>query len=212
MSALSSRSNKLSQVLIGNRLVPWSIGFLCAILVIGFWIKLVQVDREEHQAILEANANWMVSEVTGQLEPLALALIRMAHRAALRDTMTQAEWTADAHLYANHFPGYLAILWLEADGTVRWSQQPDQVPERYAEVPAVQALLDASLTTCPLTDAPQALCTFTVPEAGLGLTIWAPIVRNRTTEGYMVGIFDARDALAPPVVPDFSPYHGGSPA
>jgi len=156
------------------------------------WRALNQQREQDLRATLAAQADAVINPISGRLESLDLALVRISNRWERRPP-DEAEWVNDATVLASHYVGFRAIAWVEPDYRVRWA----------APLPAALALVgrDVGPEARGGADVNGVTIVTGLKRAGDALEFYAlaPMRRDGAAGGavigYTLGAFDPRELL-----------------
>ncbi|MGY4534703.1 diguanylate cyclase (GGDEF)-like protein/PAS domain S-box-containing protein [Pseudomonas sp. TE3786] len=97
---------------------------LLAALLLGaslvLWQKLVTIERAHANERVAAQARLLTRQLEGGLTTQAQDLYRLAELWNHHGRMSQEEWQLEARFSLQHFRGYQAIQWADADLRLRW--------------------------------------------------------------------------------------------
>lgn len=170
-------------------LAPLLIGGVCLAAAIFLWQAMLAKERAHFEAIIDFKMKNVKDRIEEQIKPQSLALVRMANRWAVDGRPSYAEWESDAKLYAEHYPIYQAIEWVDSSARVRWvvplkgneeAKDLDLSFEENRRAAMKSALETRSLAVTPIVD---------LAQGDKGFLVFAPIFINGGFDGFILGVF-----------------------
>jgi len=181
-------------------------GLTVAAVVLGFWKALLAEEQAETERAVAYNLETVRNEIGSRMDSRILALVRMARRWETRGRPPRPEWEADAALYLGHDAGYVAIARVESDLRTIWLVQ-----QASARAPDATELLAARQRATPESARARrgvALShPFDLPTGERAVMVDIPVFQGEASDGFIVGVFRARAALATILVPAIAPRH-----
>jgi len=172
--------------------LPLIVGMSISTGSLFLWWGLHTAERSHIEQTLEQKANALNTEITEQVEPQVLALMRMARHWEQEGGLSQENWEQEARLNFEDFKGYKAIAWVDPTFQVRWvvpieSNQSVQSLRLDFE-PKRRAALEIARQTGQLTITPY----IDLVGGGKGFVAIIPIMQDHQPVGYIVGIFQVQ--------------------
>ncbi|MDJ1172203.1 PAS domain S-box protein [Roseofilum sp. BLCC_M154] len=112
--------------------LPWLVGCLLSLGVLGIWSKLETQDRQFVQDSILEEAESLQTHLESKFKEQILALERMGERWEVAGGTAQVLWEKDALNYIQDFAGLQALAWVDSSYQIRWSISPEN-PELIAE-------------------------------------------------------------------------------
>jgi len=100
--------------------LPLVAGALGLLVTFGLWQATLRGEREHVRAVVQEKAELLRDATAARLTERVHALERMAQRWETSGPPTEAAWRADAAIHLEHAGDYRAIVWVDADGFIRW--------------------------------------------------------------------------------------------
>lgn len=102
------------------RWLPILVGIGVATAAASLWQALRAQEGVYVERMVQLAAASVKGEITAQMGPRILGLIRMAKRWETWGSPDQKQWASDAGVYVSHYPDYYAIEWVDPSFYVRW--------------------------------------------------------------------------------------------
>lgn len=169
----------------------------------AFWDPL-EVDERAHIRRLTAQAaSSIAADLEADVHARLLALVRLAQQEGWEEEPGQAssklEWTLNCRLFLDHYPSYIDLRWLDAEGRVRWQQDRSDgravnadSPIGATALPAVSKTISAAEQFGQVSVSPA----FRRPDGRVAMLAVVTVVRDSVRIGQLVGEFDVRTALS----------------
>ena len=90
------------------------------LITFGLWQATLQGERAHVRAVVQEKADLLRDATAARLTERVQALERMARRWEASGQPAEAAWRADAIAHLEHGGDYRAIVWVDADGIIRW--------------------------------------------------------------------------------------------
>lgn len=120
-----------------NRAFSWR-PLLASVSVLGatlaLWLALVHEQNGQIERAVSTEAERVKAELSWQLEPRILALMRMALRWEHFEGASREDWELDAVAYMNHQAGYRSIQWIDSSLRLQWIVPAINAAERRGRV------------------------------------------------------------------------------
>lgn len=174
---------------IGLRYLPLIVGMSFSTGSLFLWWALHEAERTYIQQTVEQKAEALNTEITEQIEPQILALVRMARHWEQEDGLSHDHWEMNARTNLEDFKGYRAIAWVDPSSQVRWIVPLEEMTiARNLHLdfePQRQKTLETARKTGQLAITPS----IDLMGGGKGFLVVVPTVENHQLVGYMVGVF-----------------------
>ncbi len=186
--------------------LPVLIGLTVLAATLGLWYVLKTQERFHITSRVALHLEGVKNELTVRLESRVLALVRMASRWEMAGQPRQAEWETDAQLYLRHYPGYLAIAWLDPQRQPRWRMPPETSGSAgFPPLPeGVQMALETARARRQATLTP--VFEWSTGEPALGVS--APIFSQDGFAGFIMGVFQVQSLFNDLLRQDIAPGYG----
>lgn len=189
-----------------SRWLPVVMGITMLAATLGLWHMLKAQERFQITSRVALQLEGVKNELTVRLESRILALVRMASRWEMAGQPRQAEWETDAQLYLRHYPGYLAIAWLDPQQQPRWRMPPEAAgatpfppwPEE------VHMALETARRRHQVALTP--VFVWSTGEPALGVS--APIFTQDGFAGFIMGVFQVQSLFNDLLRQDIAPGYG----
>jgi PAS domain S-box-containing protein len=159
---------------------------------LAFWQPLQDQERLHYQQVTNLCLRNVLADISDEMWSRMLAQARLANLWSLDERLSQKEWETQAKLFMTHFPGYVAVQWVDAAYHVRrQATEVDGDAHRIAPL-ATDSRLRSVLEA--LVSSGEREAVFTPPfrlwsgKAGRGVVV--PIYRRQSFLGYVIAIFD----------------------
>ncbi len=172
-----------------GRLAPAAVAGIVLLAALGLWNTLLGREQARVRDTLALRAEATAEQLRSEIIDRANALTRMAARRANRPEMTEAEWSADAHLYVAHSAGIQAIGWVDASGVVRWVAPVEGNEVARGMYGAVDARRRMALDAARATGSTTMTRVVELAQGGKGFLIYAPVATAGTSGGSIAGVF-----------------------
>lgn len=182
------------------RWLPLTAFLLVVLATLALWFAVHRREAQHNQALLHTEAMQTSRFVQSQLRSLATGLVRMARRWQMDVRPVTAQWTADARLYEELYPGYLAIQWLNPDLSVRWSVPPSESHPAGAGTVQAGKQTRNGVARCRrdprrIGQVEYLLCAAGPADSPRVLDIVVPIGRDGPSRTFVIGTFELSDVL-----------------
>ena len=119
-----------------NRNFNWALLLRAGLMVgvtaaigLAFWNPLTSEVRAQTRRITTVLARSMQTDILDEVRYQMLDLVRFASLLSLKPKLSQSDWDAQAKLFMNHHPGYIAIRWMDANYHTRGAAGDDSCRE-----------------------------------------------------------------------------------
>jgi diguanylate cyclase (GGDEF)-like protein/PAS domain S-box-containing protein len=171
---------------------------LVALLLLGasllLWQKLVTIERTHANERVAAQARLLTRQLEGSLTAQAQDLYRLGELWNHHGRLNQDEWALEARFSLQHFRGYQAIQWADADLRLRWIL-PIEGNEAALNFQLTPAHPNYLLAMQAKTQGKAVFSnSFDLVQGGRGFALYTPLyVMNdqgqRVFDGFVQGIF-----------------------
>jgi sensor domain CHASE-containing protein len=163
----------------------------------GFLLLYFALDAKQNKDVLQtvrADADGTGSQIAVRMESRARSLARMARDWEVSGPPTEAAWEANATSYVHDIPDVEALEWIDSTRHVRWmtpvAGSGSQVNDR-----AMDERQEAALEQAQREQQPVVSRIVSLPDGSLGYVIYAPIILNGQSDGFLAGLFKAENSL-----------------
>ena len=168
----------------------WLPVVVCSVTVTcTFWIALRQRELSYTNGTTQLTINNIAALFSGECEAHIESFARTANRWSKATGLAQTEWENDAGEFLRDFEGYSSIQWVDAGLRTRWHWphlgNEDLPFYDHAGTPLRRAAADAARRSLAWAVAAPLESPLQAPT----FAVYAPLVRNRTIDGYIVGEF-----------------------
>ncbi|MBD1913666.1 MULTISPECIES: ATP-binding protein [unclassified Leptolyngbya] len=115
------------------------------------WWALYEAEQSHIQQSIEQKTVALSAEITEQIEPKILALVRMARHWEQEHGLSRENWELEARLNLEDFRGYEAIAWADSTSQIRWTVTTETrtplPPLKLDAEPALSAALEQARIT-----------------------------------------------------------------
>ncbi|WP_148864650.1 putative bifunctional diguanylate cyclase/phosphodiesterase [Marinobacter fonticola] len=184
----SNPSRGLSRALL-HPVLPAILILAFVVLTVGFWRGVESQARHQIQLTLQAETSALARELQGDFQSHVRALRRMAERRAALPSLPQAVWKIDADNHLRDFNHYQAIEWVDSDYRIRWITPLAGNENVEGFNVAFNAERLASLQRATRTGQVDFSGIIELRQGGTGIVVYAPIVHEGTSLGYIAGVF-----------------------
>lgn len=185
---LSNQKRGIAKTLL-HPLLPAVLLIAFIVLTVLLWRGIESHILQQSQLTLQAEANALVRELESDFQSHVRALTRMAERRVASPTLSQATWKADADNYLRDFKHYQAIEWIAPDYRIRWVTPLAGNENVQGFNVAFNAQRLTSLQEATRTGRVDFSGIIELKQGGTGIVIYAPIVRDGDSLGYIAGVF-----------------------
>ena len=182
--------------------IPVGIGTLTIALVL--WQALRIQDHAQIEQMIETAAITIKNQITSEIRTRILGLVHMANRWEREGKPVKEYWESDAKFYISHYPGSLALGWVDPSFYIQWI-----VPLEGNE--ALQGLnlgFEERQRQALERARDYHKVTFTPPvdliQGGKGFSVYLPLFRGENFEGFITGIFQIPALLNTILSPDMT--------
>ncbi|GLK87602.1 sensor domain-containing diguanylate cyclase [Pseudomonas turukhanskensis] len=171
---------------------------LLAVMLLGasllLWQKMVTIERAHANERVAAQARLLTRQLEGGLTTQAQDLYRVAELWQHHGRLSRDEWELQARFSLQHFRGYQAIQWADADLRLRWIL-PMAGNEAAANFQLTPAHPNYLLAMQAKTQGKAVFSnSFELVQGGRGFALYTPLyIQNdrgeRTFDGFVQGIF-----------------------
>lgn len=182
-------------------LSPWPARLALAALLLGLglvslllWQRLLSAQQERVAERVNYQARSLARQLQASLHDQAMSLHRIALQWNHRGRMPMDEWLLDSRFTLEHFKGYQAIQWLDADLSMRWIEplQGNEAARQFRLTPAhpnfnlaIQAKASGE---------PHFSNSFALAQGGRGFIVYTPLYirdaqQGRVFDGFLQGVF-----------------------
>jgi len=155
-----------------------------------WWALQTAETAHIQQSIVQKTAA-INTEITEEVEPQILSLVRMARHWEQEGGLRQTDWEVEARMNLEDFGGYTAIVWIYPSSDVRWVMPHEYIANletwAFQQDPQVQLALEQARQTNQLVITP---CITGIGGSKTFIAV-VPIVEGDRLTGYVAGIFDA---------------------
>lgn len=188
-----------------NRNFNWALLLRAGLMVgvtaaigLAFWNPLTSEVRAQTRRITAVLARSMQTDILDEVRYQMLDLVRFASLLSLKPKLSQSDWDAQAKLFMNHHPGYIAIRWMDANYHTRGAAGDESI-ETYEPLPpvsdaAIQETLNGVQNRCE--SAAQFTSKLRLANGNIGRQVVVPICRERDFLGHLVVLIDEKKVLA----------------
>ena len=168
--------------------IPLVAGALGLLLTLGLWQAALHGERVHVRAVVQEKAELLRDATAARLTERVHALERMARRWEFSGPPSEAVWRADAALHLAHAGDYRALVWVDADGIIRWVE-PMAIHERFAGTSA-RATPERRAAFDRARDSGEPVITpaITLQAGGRGFVVFVPIGRPGPFAGVITGV------------------------
>jgi len=175
--------------------VPVALAVFAGSLLLYF--ALVGKQEKAIAQAVTADAEGAKNQIQVRMDSRFRSLARRASDWEVSGPPTQAAWEADAASYVHDIPDVANLEWIDPALHVRW-MVPHGIPADFA--------IDASaLQKARQEQQPVISHIVTLPDGFLGFAVYAPIILNGKSAGFIAGFFKARDCLDRYLPPAIAP-------
>jgi signal transduction histidine kinase/ActR/RegA family two-component response regulator len=168
--------------------IPLAVGALGLLLTLGLWQATLHGERVHVRAVVQEKAELLRDATAARLTERVHAIERMARRWEVSGPPSEAEWRSDAGLQFVHAGDYRALVWVDADGIIRWIE-PMARHERIVGT-SVSATPERRAAFERARDSGQPVITpaITLKVGGRGFVIFVPIRPHGQFAGVITGV------------------------
>jgi signal transduction histidine kinase len=168
-----------------------------AALGLTFWSPLKSEERDHARRVTQGLARSVQTDIADEVRDQMLALVRLAKLLSFEDTPSQRVWELQARLLMSHYPGYLAIQWVDTTYRVRWvatSTGSDELQRTLAETDTPLRRSIEGMGNLSEAEA-QFAPAFRLWNGDPGRRIVVPIDRDGIPSGFVVAVVDEQQLL-----------------
>ena len=173
--------------------------FLVMVGVLGATLLLWQALRaqaDEHiHSIVAAQSSSVKNELDARMQSRVLALARMGRRWEYGGRPTADRWQHEARLYLDHFPGFTALRWVDADYRPRWTVIPPGRPGATRVHPDDIAHERAALIAARDFDSVRITPFVRLGAETRGFAVVVPLRQRTAFDGFLIGYVRADELL-----------------
>ena len=167
----------------------------------------LEVDERAHVRRLIAQAAESIkADLEADVQTRLLAQVRLAELEGWEEhpgeTLSTLEWTLNCRLFLDHYPSFLNLEWLDAEGRLRWrlnrGAEPVNVPAGAADTGSV-ASIDLTAGVLESGRGPAAhgapvsvSAAFRLPDGTVVTRVVAPVLRQGVPIGFLSSLWDPR--------------------
>ena len=167
----------------------------------------LEVDERAHVRRLIAQAAESIkADLEADVQTRLLAQVRLAELEGWEEhpgeTLSTLEWTLNCRLFLDHYPSFLNLEWLDAEGRLRWrlnrGAEPVNVPAGAADTGSV-ASIDLTAGILESGRGPAAhgapvsvSAAFRLPDGTVVTRVVAPVLRQGVRIGFLSSLWDPR--------------------
>jgi signal transduction histidine kinase/ActR/RegA family two-component response regulator len=177
------------------RRFPILIGVTVLAMTLCLWQALIANEHALVEQALTIVTASIHNEFITQTESRILALTGLARHWEQWGKPTQEVWETDAELYVKHYPGFQAVAWVDPSKHVRWlvpAEGNEAMRDLYL---AFEEERRRALELAQGSRQVTATRVFDLIQGGQGFHVYIPIFRDKSFDGYMVGIFRVQELL-----------------
>ncbi|MBD1910793.1 PAS domain S-box protein [Leptolyngbya sp. FACHB-8] len=152
------------------------------------WWALHAAESTYIQQTVEQKAEALNTEITEQIEPQILALVRMSRHWEQEGGLSRENWEMNARTNLEDFKGYQAIAWVDPSARVRWIvplENRSTSQDLSHDFAQHQTALETARRTGRLVIIPR----IDLVGREKGFLVVMPTMENHQLVGFMVGVF-----------------------
>jgi sensor domain CHASE-containing protein len=172
--------------------VPLALAAFTGSLLLYFALEAKQ-DKDVFETV-RADADGTGNQIAVRMESRARSLARMARDWEVSGPPTQAAWEASATSYVHDIPDVEALEWIDAMRHVRW-MTPVAGSGRQFDDRAMDERREAALEQAQREQQPVVSRIVSLPDGSPGFVIYAPIIVDGQSDGFLAGLFKAETCL-----------------
>lgn len=175
--------------------LPVIVGVIVTAGSLVLWSFLIAQERANIERTVRLKITALSENIHDQTEGRIMGLVRMAKRWEVHGKPLENEWDSDAVLYVTHYAGYKALLWVDPSLHARWVAPLKGNEEEMNRALGLEEGLRAAFFAA--FERREAIVSKAVISRGGGKVFMAavPIFRGARFEGFIVGVFKARELL-----------------
>jgi sensor domain CHASE-containing protein len=191
----------------GERAPRWLPAALGLAVFTGSLVLFFALEGKQDQEIAQtvrAGVEGAKNQITVRMESRSRSLARMAQDWEFSGAPAQAAWEANAASYVHDLPDVQALEWIDATHHVRWIV-PVAGNEGKLNESTLEERRQAALEQAEREHRPVVTRTVSLADGGLGFVVYAPIIVNGRSDGFLAAVSKAQtclDRYLPPAVAD----------
>jgi len=168
--------------------LPLVAGALGLLVTLGLWQATLRGERAHVRAVVQEKADLLRDATAARLTERVQALERMARRWEKSGPPTEAVWRADAAIHVEHAGDYRALVWVDANGIIRWIEP----------LAGLERLVNTSAFSTPerrvafdqarQSGQPVITPALTLKAGGRGFVVFVPIGHRVPFDGVIAGV------------------------
>jgi hypothetical protein len=165
------------------------VGICGLTITLCLWQALIAHEHALVERSIALAAVSVQNEITSQLKPRILALVRMAKSWEMWGKPAREMWEADAQFYITHYPDIQAVAWVDPTFHVRWIVPLQGNSELRDLSLAFEERRRTALELARGSRQITATRTLNLIQGGKGFQVFVPIIANADFAGFIIGTF-----------------------